>query len=214
MRRETRSVNVLADLIEATSQKYPNVTFDLVTGTARCIERADGSWSDGCCTASGAPVDVGKYEFVLPLSPSFRRTNSYFPTSTGSRSSAASSDHDPSALSIHLLFQVTESNVTLNILKVSIPVSAEHSSRDAHLSASDCHPSIVLPALQFFFCLIVLKCFFCPAALLIPSVRFSLVPLSNRITPSSSSIWTADGKVGCVICSISAAADVFFPCYG
>ena len=28
---ETRSVNVLADLIETFSQKYPNVTFDLVT---------------------------------------------------------------------------------------------------------------------------------------------------------------------------------------
>ena len=35
---ETRSVNVLADLIETFSQKYPNVTFDLVTGTADVLK--------------------------------------------------------------------------------------------------------------------------------------------------------------------------------
>lgn len=60
---ETRSVNVLADLIETFSQKYPNVTFDLVTGTADVLkEQMDRGLMDVALLLE--PVDVGKYEFV------------------------------------------------------------------------------------------------------------------------------------------------------
>ena len=51
---ETRSVNVLADLIETFSQKVSERDVRSGDGNRRCIEGADGSWSDGCCTASGA----------------------------------------------------------------------------------------------------------------------------------------------------------------
>ena len=60
---ETRSVNVLADLIETFGQKYPNVTFDLVTGTADVLkEQMDRGLMDVALLLE--PVDVGKYEFV------------------------------------------------------------------------------------------------------------------------------------------------------
>ena len=53
----------LAELIETFSQKYPNVTFDLVTGTADVLkEQMDRGLMDVALLLE--PVDVGKYEFV------------------------------------------------------------------------------------------------------------------------------------------------------
>lgn len=60
---ETKAVNVLADLIESFHEKYPNVTFDLLTGTADVVkEQMDRGLIDIALLLE--PVDIGKYEFV------------------------------------------------------------------------------------------------------------------------------------------------------
>lgn len=60
---ETKAVNVLADLIESFHKKYPNVTFDLLTGTADVVkEQMDRGLIDIALLLE--PVDIGKYEFV------------------------------------------------------------------------------------------------------------------------------------------------------